>query len=71
MVAQSVQRLNYGLDSPGLNPGVDEIFRSSRPAPGAHPASCKMGTGFFLGVKCGRGVLLTTQPPSSAAVMEE
>ena len=27
---------------------------------GAHPASCKMGTGSFPGVKCGRGVLLTT-----------
>jgi len=30
--------------------------------PGAHPASCKMGTGSFQGVKCGRGVLLTTHP---------
>ena len=30
--------------------------------PGAHPASCKMGTGSFPGVKCGRGVLLTTHP---------
>ena len=30
-----------------------------------------MGTGSFPGVKCGRGVLLTTHPPSSAAVMEE
>ena len=30
--------------------------------PGAHPASCTMGTGSFLGVKCGRGVLLTTHP---------
>jgi len=28
--------------------------------PGAHPASCKMGTASFLGVKCGRGVLLAT-----------
>jgi hypothetical protein len=27
---------------------------------GAHPASCKMGTGSIPGVKCGRGVLLTT-----------
>ena len=27
-----------------------------------HPASCKMGTGSFPGVKCGRGVLLTTHP---------
>jgi len=30
--------------------------------PGAHPVSCKMGTGFFPGVKCDRGVLLTTHP---------
>ena len=29
---------------------------------GAHPASCKVGTWSFLGVKCGRGVLLTTYP---------
>ena len=30
--------------------------------PGAHPPSCKIGTGSFPGVKCGRGVLLTTRP---------
>ena len=30
--------------------------------PGAHPASCKMGTGSFPGVKCDQGVLLTTHP---------
>jgi len=30
--------------------------------PGAYPASCKMGTESFPGVKCGRGVLLTTHP---------
>ena len=54
---------DYGLDDPGSNPREDEIFRPSRPAdPGAHPASCKMGTGSFPGVKCGRGVLLTTHP---------
>ena len=28
----------------------------------SHPASCTMGTGSFPGVKCGRGVLLTTHP---------
>ena len=39
--------------------------------PEAHQASCTMGTGSFPGVKCGRGVLLTTHPPSSAGVMEE
>jgi len=31
-------------------------------APGAHPASCKMGAGSFPGIKLGRGVLLTTHP---------
>ena len=50
---------DYGLESPESNPSGEEIFRPSRPA---HPASCKMGTGSFLGVKWGRGVLLTTYP---------
>jgi len=31
-VTQSVQRLSYGLDGPGSNLGVDEIFRPSRSA---------------------------------------
>jgi len=48
---------DYGLDGPGSNPGGNGIFR-----PGAHPASCKMGTGPFLGVKCGQEVLLTPHP---------
>ena len=30
-----------------------------------------MGTGSFLGVKCGRGLLLISHPPSSAEVLEE
>jgi len=30
--------------------------------PEAHPASCKMGTGSFPGVSCGRGVTLTPHP---------
>ena len=30
--------------------------------PGAHPASCTIGTGSFPGVKSGRGVTLTTHP---------
>ena len=52
---------DYGMDGPESNPGRDEIVR--RPdRPWAHPASCKMGTGSFPGVKCGRGVLLTTHP---------
>ena len=35
-------------------------FPPSQAGPGAHPAPCKMGTGSFLGVNCGRDVLLTT-----------
>jgi len=35
---------------------------SVQTGPGTHPASCKMGTGSFLGVKCGWGVLLITHP---------
>jgi len=53
---------NYGLDGPGSNPRVDEIFHPSRPALGALPASCNMGARSFPGVKCGREVLLTTHP---------
>jgi len=30
-----------------------------------------MGTGSFLGVKCGRGGVADHAPPSSAAVMEK
>ena len=30
--------------------------------PGAHPASCTMGTGSFRGAYCGRGVTLTPHP---------
>jgi len=39
---------DYGLDDPGSNPGGDEIFQTG---PGAHPASCKMGTRSFPRVK--------------------
>ena len=62
---------DYGLDGSGSNPGGDEVFPPVQTGPGAHPASCKMGTGSFPVVKCGRGMLLTTHPPSSAAVMEQ
>jgi len=37
-------------------------FPPVQTGPGAHPNFCKMRTGSFLGVKCGRGVLLTTHP---------
>jgi len=35
-------------------------FPPVQTGPGAHLASCKLGTGSFPGVKCGRGVLLIT-----------
>ena len=46
---RSGDRIPVGRDFPPVQTG-----------PGAHPASCKMGTGSFQGVKSGRGVLLTT-----------
>ena len=41
---------------------VGRDFPPIQTGPGAHPASCTMGTGSFPGVKFGRGVLLTTHP---------
>ena len=49
-----------GLDDPGSNPGEGRDFPSVQTGPGAHLACCKMGTGSFPRVKCGRSVLLTT-----------
>jgi len=51
---------DFGLDGPGSNPGGDEVFPPVQTGPGAHPASCKMGTESFPGVNCGRDALLTT-----------
>ena len=39
--------------------------------PGAHPASCTMGTGSFPGVKSGRGVTLTPHSLLVPLVMKE
>ena len=65
------------LSVPGSSVGIATELRAGRSGiesrwgrdfppvqtgPGAHPASCKMGTGFFPRVKCGRSVLLTTHP---------
>ena len=38
------------------------IYPLVQTGPGAHLASCRMGTGSFPRVKCGRGVLLNTHP---------
>jgi hypothetical protein len=53
---------DYGLDGPGIESRWRQDFPSAQTGPGAHPASCTMGTGSFLGVKCGRGATLTTHP---------
>jgi hypothetical protein len=53
---------DYGLDGPGIESRWGRDFPPVQTGPGAHPVSCTMGTGVFPGVKCGRGVLLTTHP---------
>ena len=60
-----------GWAARGSNPGGDEIFRPSRPALGPTQPPVQWVPGLSPGVKCGRGVLLTTHPPSSVAVTEE
>ena len=50
----------YGLGDPGIESRWEGARFSApvRTRPGAHPASCTMGTGSFLGVKSGQGVTL-------------
>jgi len=53
----------YELDGPGIESRWGARFSAPvQTAPGAHPASCTMGTRSFPRVKCGQGVLLTTTP---------
>ena len=54
----------YGLDGPGIESRWGSRFSTPvQTGPGAHPASCTMGTGSFPGVKRpGRGV---DHPPPS------
>jgi len=67
----------YKHNSPQCVTAVSDLLRAGRSGiesqwardippvqtgPGGHPASYKTGTGNFPGVKCGRGVLLTTHP---------
>ena len=52
-----------GLDSPGIESRWGARFSAPvQTGPGAHPASCTMGTGSFPEVKSGRGVTLTPHP---------
>ena len=62
----------YRLDDPGIKSWWGA--RSSAPVqtgPGAHTASCTIGTGSFPGVKSGRGVTLTPHPLLVPLVMKE
>jgi hypothetical protein len=53
----------YGLDGPGIESRWGARFSAPvQTGPGAHPASCKMGTGSFPRVKSGRDVTLTPHP---------
>jgi len=60
----------YGLDGPGIEFRWGARFSAPvQTSPGAHPASCTMGTGSFLGVKRpGRGF---DHPPLSSAEVQE
>ena len=53
--------LYYNIMSGNRIP-VGRNFPPFQTGPGAHSASCTMGSGSFPGVKYGRGVLLTTHP---------
>jgi hypothetical protein len=53
---------DYGMDGPRIISRWGRDFLPVQTGPGAHPASYTMATGSFPGVKCGRGVLLTTHP---------
>ena len=53
----------YGLDGPGIESRYGARFSAPvQTGPGAHPASCTMGTGSFQGAKSGTEVTLTPHP---------
>jgi hypothetical protein len=53
----------YGPGGPGIESRWGARFSAPvQTAPGAHPASCTMGTGSFPGVESGRCVTLTSHP---------
>jgi hypothetical protein len=53
----------YGMDCPGIESRWGARFSAPvQTGPGAHPASCKMGTGSFPVVESGRGVTLNPHP---------
>jgi hypothetical protein len=53
----------YGLDSLGIESQWGaRYYTPVHTGPGAHPASCIMGTRSFPGVESGQGVTLTPHP---------
>jgi hypothetical protein len=62
---------DYGLDAPEIESRWRRDFPPFQTGPGAHPASCTMGTGFFSAGKLRRGRAADHLPPSSAEVLEE
>jgi hypothetical protein len=51
----------YGLDRPGIEfRWGAKFFAPVETGSGAHLASCTVGTGYFLGVKSGRGVTVSS-----------
>ena len=55
--------IGYGLDGPGIESRWGPRFSAPvQTGPGAHPASCTMGTGSFPGVNSGWSVTLTPHP---------
>ena len=64
--------LGYGKDGPGIESRWGARFSAPvQTGPGAHPASCTMGTRSFPGVKRGRRVTLTPYPLLVPLVMKE
>ena len=62
----------YELDGPGIESRWEARFPAPvQTGPGAHPASCTIGTGSFPAVKSGPGVTLTPHPLLVPLVMEE
>jgi hypothetical protein len=60
-VTHSVWRLAKGWTVRGSNPSGARFF-ALQTRPGAHTASCTVGTVSFPGVESGRGVTLTPHP---------
>jgi hypothetical protein len=51
LILQKAVRLATGWMVWGSNPGGARFFAHIQTGPGAHPASCTVGTGSFMGVK--------------------